>query len=276
MAAMQSENHSKTIRIEAIDPAFSEHLWQVTTYGSSAVYTKQLHHDMTRPDLFVITGISSKSFMGTAHVIMSTLHTIENKYHRVHIIKFCHTKNNIKDMQEKACAKRDKMKLDEKYINVEPKTAHDTPVRKWVSNRNEVFKPEIDFYILCAKLVNHIIINMKLTNVEVIGKCAGGCIAIHLITMNPNCTALYLGSPGSPNFVEPLKKLDRDRLTSMKFYFGWPSNDTYQFMWGIAIDDKSTYDMMMEQFGVLHYKSRIYSEFGHELHPDMICDICLY
>jgi hypothetical protein len=276
MAAMQSKNHSNSIHIEAIDPDFSEDLWQVTTYGPCAVYTKQLHTDTNRPNLFVVTGISAKSFLGTAHVIMSKLHVLEKKYHYVHIIKFCHKNDSMKRLQDTACAKRDEMKLDEKYINVEPKTAHDTPTQKWVSNRNLVFKPEIDFYILCAKLVNHIITSMKITNIEVIGKCAGGCIAINLITMNSNCTALYLASPGSPNFVEPLKKLDRDRLMSMKFYFGWPYNDMYQFMWGCAIDDKSTYDMMMEQLGATHYKSRIYGNFGHELHPDMICDICLY
>lgn len=275
MAAMQSENHSKPIRIESIDPAFSEDLWQVSIYGSSAVYTKQLHHDRTRPDLFVITGISSKSFMGTAHVIMSTLHTIEKKYHSVHIIKFCHTNDSFKRMQNKACEKRDEMKLDEKFVTIEPNTAFGVSKQKWVSNRNEVFKPEIDFYILCAKLINYIITKMKLQNIEVIGKCAGGCIAIHLITMNPNCTALYLASPGSPNFVEPLKKLDRDRLMSMKFYFGWPCDDTYQFMWGTAIEDKPTYDTMMEQINT-KYKARIYDVNGHELHPDMICDICLY
>ena len=265
---MQSSNHSigKIFHMEAIDPTFSEDQWEVVTFGPCAVYSKQLNNNMTRPDLFVIADISNKSFMETSHVIMNTLYILEKKYHSVHIIKFCYANSNINTMQDAAYAMRDEIKLDEKYVTIEPKTAYGVPKQKWVSNRTEVFKPVNDLNILCAKLVNHIITNMiKLTNIEVLGNCEVSSIAIHIVTMNPIYNALYLLAPKSPHYIEPLKKLDKYRLLSMKFYFGLSSD---------ANDDKSIYDNMMDQFNITKYRSRIYSDV--DICLDMIYDICLY
>jgi hypothetical protein len=245
------------------------------TFGPCAVYMKLLSPETDLPDLFVVTGISAESMISTSRIIIMQLDTLKKKYHRIFIIKFCHTNDSLKRMHTKACELRDGIKLEEKFITIPAKSASEVPKRKWISNRNEVYKPELDFYTMMAQLVNHIITKeLLLTNVEVLGKSAGGCIAIHLITMNPIYTALYLASPASPFNVIKLKELEISRKQSMRFHFGWPENDIkYR-------DQKFLYDNMMEKLEIVNYRSQMYSMIeinkGHELHPDMINDICLY
>ena len=286
MAAMLHSHSFKNIAmpscIEAIDITFSEDRWHVYTFGPCAVYMKQVSYNTNRPDLFVVTGISADSMISTSRIIMRQLSTLEKKYHRIFIIKFCHSNNYIDDMHKKACEQRDEKKLDEKIIEFPAKSASELPKKRWVSNRSEVYKPELEFYNLMAKLVNHIITQeLMLTNVEVLGKSAGGCIAIDLVGMSIVYNALYLASPASPMNVIKLTELGFAKRQTMRFHFGWPVNDMYLLKWNIVSrDDKSNYDIMMEKLNIVNYKSRIYDMIeinnGHELHPDMITDICLY
>ena len=279
MAAMLSSHSRKTpakpVGKESIDSAFSSDRWHLYTFGPSAVYMKQLSEESEFPDLFVVTGISAESMISTSRIIIMQLDTLKKKYHRIFIIKFCHTNDSLKRLHTKACDLRNKMKLEEKFVIIPAQSASEVPKQKWFSNRNQVYKSELDFYTMIAQLVNHIITKeLLLTNVEVLGKSAGGCIAIHLVTMNPIYTALYLASPASPFNVSKLKELEISRKQSMHFHFGWPVNDI------IYRDQKYLYDNMIDEIEIVNYKSQMYSMIdindGHELHPDMINDICLY
>lgn len=249
---------------ESIDPSFSSHIWNVYNFGPSAVFEYVLSSNNEHPDLFVVTSISSASMIATSRIIISMLHMLEKKYRRVFIMKFCHTMNTIKDTHNEVCAKRDEMKLEEKTITIEKETAYMFPRTMVISNIREYYKVEIDFYIILSKLVNHIITKeLKLTKVELLGKSAGGCIAIHLANLAPIYHALYLASPASPLLLTDLQ------MKTMKIHIGWPYNDIkYNCM-------KSSYDNMMSNNK--YYSSRLYDYWkesdGHELHPDMICDI---
>jgi hypothetical protein len=266
MACMSTTERSKRPdAIESIDSNFSSHKWNLYEFGSTAVYEHILSHDMMLPDLFVVTSISEKSMLATSRVIISMMHMLTNKYHRVFIMKFCHSNNNIMDAQKSACMKRDEMKLEEKQVIIKKETATSFAEYKTISNIEEFYKPEIEFYINVARCVNHIITQeLKLKNVELLGKSAGGCIAIYLANMASIYNALYLASPASPFQLKPLQR------KTIKVHVGWPCNDIkYNCM-------KSVYDIQMEQYEQ-SYSSKIYGYWedsdGHELHPDMLLSI---
>lgn len=248
-----------------IDSEFSSHEWNQYNFGPSAVFEYILSDDTMRPDLFVICSISERSMKKTSKIIISMLHVIEKKYRRVFIMKFCHMNNMIKEAHEAACAKRDRIKLEETKFITKKETASTPEQYIYVSNKREYYKPEMDFYNVLATMVSYIITSeLKLTNVELLGKSAGGCIAI-LVANIKNYKALYLASPASPFYLSDLKN------KNMKVHIGWPCNDLkYNHM-------KGNYDSIMETF--TNYSSRIYSYIeqsdGHELHPDMLCDIIL-
>ena len=264
MASMLKQSSNYVLTRESIDSSFSSHVWNVYNFGPSAVFEYVLSGNDNHPDLFVVTSISSNSMISTSRVIIGMLHMLEKKYRRVFIMKFCHTMNTIKDTHTEVCMKRDEMKLEEKTITIEKETAYMLPRTMVISNIREYYKVEIDFYIILSKLVNHIITKeLKLTNVELLGKSAGGCIAIHLANLDPIYHALYLASPASPLLLTDLQR------KTMKIHIGWPYNDIkYNCM-------KSSYDNMMDKYK--SYSSRMYDfcevADGHELHPDMICDI---
>jgi hypothetical protein len=265
MATMSTTERSKPTAIVSIDSNFSSHMWNQYEFGSTAVFEHILSYDTSLPDLFVVTSISEKSMLATSRVIISRMHMLTSKYHRVFIMKFCHNNNNIMDAQKSACMKRDEMKVEEKQVMIKKETAYSFAEYKTVSNIEEFYKPEIEFYMNIASAINYIITQeLKLKNVELLGKSAGGCIAIYLANLSPIYNALYLASPASPFQLKPLQK------KTIKIHVGWPCNDIkYNCM-------KHIYDMMMEQYGQ-SYSSKIYGYWeesdGHELHPDMLLSI---
>ena len=251
--------------VAVIDREFSSHEWNQYNFGPSAVFEYILSYDDSRPDLFVIASISEVSMIETTKIIISMLHVLEKKYRRIFIIKFCHMNNKIQEAQKNVCMKRDEIKFEEEHkkIIIKKETASTPEQYVYVSNNIKYYKPEMEFYNVLATMVNYIITyELKLTNVELLGKSAGGCIAINVANMS-NYKALYLASPASPSYLSDLKK------KTMKVHIGWPCNDLkYNHM-------KYKYDSMMEAYNT--YSSRIYSIWdksdGHELHPDMLYDI---
>jgi len=261
MASHLSEKNQYYQKSESLDG--SDRLWNVHIMGPSAIYSMVLSSDTSRPSHIVVTGISSRSMEATSQVICERLHIYEKKYHMILIVKFCYNGDTrIKDIQEKICIARD---------NDEDKT----------KERDELYKDELKFYDHCAIAINKMIQEFfKLQAVEVLGKCAGGCIAIYLVTKSPVYTALYLAVPGSPMNCKKLHELGKSRMRSMRFLFGWAIDDNYMFPWGNkSRDEKEVYDYTMNRFSQivghhLTYQSRYYGSSCHEVPHDMINDIC--
>jgi hypothetical protein len=241
----------------------SARLWNVHNMGSSAIYSMVLSPDTSLPSHLVITGISPRSMEQTSQVICNRLHVYEKKYHMILIVKFCYNGDTrVKDIQEKICKARDEN---------ENKT----------KEREELYRDELQFYDFCAIGINKMIQEtFKLKEVEVLGKCAGGCIAIHLVTKSPIYTALYLAVPGSPTNCKKLHELGKSRMRRMRFLFGWAVDDNYLFPWGNqSKNEKEVYDYTMDRFSKivghhLNYRSRYYGSSQHEVPHDMIDDIC--
>jgi hypothetical protein len=109
------------------------------------------------------------------------------------------------------------------------------------------------------------------------GKCAGGGIAIKLVTLNDNYTGLYLAVPASPFDVESLQKINHNRLNNMVFRFAWNDNDNFEFHWitnkkinsKISKEEKNRYDERIKKLNIKNYKSKIFKNGNeHEINPD--------
>ena len=104
---------------------------------------------------------------------------------------------------------------------------------------NQIFQPEFDLNKELAFEVN-IIIQKFLpdkTNIHLLGKCAGGGIAIKMFAEYANIyQALYLGVPASPNNVEEVD------FNNRKIIIAWDARDAYPFTWGKSNQECSSYE----------------------------------
>jgi len=210
------------------------------------VIRKTFEEGGDKPVLFIMAGISTNSFCGTAEVLVRNQETLKGKFKEVYIVNM----NAFKNYQDDACqtyrAKRTKELNKESILRTE-------------LTENEL----LDIYdgeIRLAKEISqfiHIIISdkLKLTNVHVLGKCAGGEIALNLVCLSEIYKALYLAVPGSVTHITPLYDIPPKRLESMHFIFGWNQNDDYAFNWnGRSSTEKEIYD---EEIGKLEAKKKI-------------------
>ena len=145
------------------------------------------------------------------------------------------------------------------------------------------YKSETDLNQNIAIEINKIIKNtLKLTNVHLLGKCAGGGISIHLLEKDPIYTALYLAVPGNPRGVKYLKNIEKSRLKDITFIFCWCKQDHYKFDWNkLSKDEITRYDKQMNKIKKkikLKYNSYIEDKFVepslteyHEI-PDLLIE----
>ncbi len=264
MASHISETNQYNYKVQTISLDGSENMWEIHPISHCAVYSLILSSDISRPSHLVVPGLTNESFESTIQVVCSRLNQYRKKYHKILIINFCHNGNNtIKSLQDNVFSSRDKSENENKSIK-----------------REEYYESEMKLYDTCAQAIDYVMMNhFKLTNIEVLGKSEGGCIATYLVIKKPIYTALYLAVPYGPFNVMKLRQLGSNRLKNMRFHFGWAIDDTYMFPWGRqSNEEKSVYDKTMEEFANMfkrvNYTSRYYGSADHEVPYDMIDDIC--
>jgi len=222
----------------------------------------KLNSDKDKPILFALGGMSHKSFIGTANIILNKLDLIKTKFRVIYLLEY----DSFKETQNSACSQRDIIKKTSKDLD-------------------KMYKPELDMNLQIADYINKIIIKLNLNNVHLLGKCNGAWVVSLLLLKSDIYKGLYLAVPGIPFGVDILSNLSIDRLEKINFVFGWLKQDGYKFDWGISYEEKDRYDRIMKQIeehnkNKLKYKSYMYDnhldidlKIYHELYPEMIDDI---
>ena len=237
------------------------------------IIKKTFSKNKNKPVLIMMAGISFSSFCNSAEIIVENIQKLKKKYKKVYIINL----NPFKGYQIDVCTNyRDIMKLK---------------LNKDSINRNELTKKEFKLIyesenklnIQMAVIINDIISNkLKLTNVHLLGKCAGGGIVLELVSLNNIYTGVFLAVPASINHIKPLRKVSKERLENISFIFGWNKNDNYKFNFvSESILEKSTYDKEIGKLELsmniqVNYQSYVFSPGNkHEINPELIDKISI-
>jgi hypothetical protein len=245
----------------------------------------------TLPNLVVMAGFSTKSFCNTTKVIMQKLDSLKKCYRAVYVICL----DNLKKIQGDYCDYRDsEIKREptdeEKRKNPELENIYSDSYRSWRNDR------ELETNQKIANIIDKILRNLNLKNVHILGKCAGGLVAINAISKSDIYTGLLLAVPGSPLNVKELENISTDKLKKMKFRFQWNQDDDFSFDWNkmehkfeklknsdvilrASRDEKLKYDERIKEIeknkGIkLDYKSYLFPVGGHEVHQDLFEALC--
>ena len=182
----------------------------IDKYGIFRVVEKVISKEaVNRPVLVVMAGFSVNSFCGSCNIIMNNLDILENKYKAIYVI--CYDEKMFKAIQNGA------------FVNIDQR---DEGVRSStdVETRAEAYKEEVEMYTELGSIVDKVIRCMGLKNVHLLGKSAGGGVAMNVVYNSDIYTRLYLAVPAHPTFCESIKKIG-DRLNGMKVIIGWNAND---------------------------------------------------
>ena len=232
------------------------------------VIRKSFENSKDKPVLVAMAGLSLKSFCNSSQIIVSNVEKLREKFGAVYIISL----DPFKQYQVDACVNyRDKVK---ETLNKESILRTDLSESEF----NLIYESEIRLNIEMSKMINEIIsTKLGLTNVHLLGKCAGGGISIELVSQSDIYKSLYLAVPGSPIHIKPLTKLSTERLTSMNFIFGWNENDIYPFNFvKESRMEKATYDeeisKMEKSMNIkIYYESHMFTPGnGHEINEKLI------
>jgi len=237
------------------------------------LFNIELNKDEDKPVLFMLAGVSEKSFKKSSKILLEKLDVLTNKFKNIYLIQY----SSFGDDQISACQKRDE--IDKK--NQSNKT------------KDDIYKPELDMNSEIADNVHNIMMTLGLTDVHLLGKCNGAWITILLLLKSTRYIALYLAVPGIPLSVEILETIPEDRLKTIKFIFGWTQQDGFVFNWKNAetnipiksYQEKERYDKDIKDIEddldiKLDYTSIMYDNGGpeddrlnHEIDPRMIDEI---
>lgn len=242
----------------------------------------------TLPNLVVMAGFSLKSFCNTISIIMDKINDLENVYRSVFVICL----ENFKKLQGEYCNIRDKSNIiSEEEFRSNPELA--LSKAKSLEYKELRNKKELEVNERLATIIDKIIRKLKLDNVHILGKCAGGLLAINAIFCSDIYTGLFLSVPASPLNVTKLRTLSKDKLKKIKFRFHWNADDMQEFDWlnishrlesyrddnsvkKVSRDEKEVYDAEMKYikdniFNELDYKSYIFPKrVGHDVHHEFI------
>jgi hypothetical protein len=240
-----------------------------TTYNFSSnlihIIKIELNKD-DKPILFVLGGMSHKSFVGTSKIILTDLDKLKTKFKEIYLVEY----DSFKKIQNEACEERDKIKTGREMNKLTNEEI------------DKIYKPEFDMNNQIANNINQIITSENLYNVHLLGKCNGAWIVTLLLLKNDNYEGLYLAVPGiAPPNVKILENLSIDRLNTINFVFTWVKQDGYQFNWEKkSFQEKKNYDENMKIIRPKKYKSIMYDngqvvdpKIYHEMYPEMIDDI---
>jgi dienelactone hydrolase len=198
-----------------------------------------------------MAGFSKKSFCGSANVVINCIDNVKHKFQSVYIISHG---SNVKLMSTdayNAC----------KIIKENDLTR---------------YAKEIELNRKLGKVIDKIIRSIcKENKVHLLGKCAGGGVAIQTVTLNDIYTGLYLAVPSSPNNVDDLKKLGDNRIKTMVFRYAWQDEDPIEFLWGKCKDQVEIYNKTMSKLKAVNYKFGKYSGDKHEIPSQLFTELIL-
>jgi hypothetical protein len=193
-------------------------------YGTFRIIKKILTNDSNKPDLVAMAGFSKKSFCGTTKRIIENIDQIKNIFNAIYILQFDEEK--IKDLQSRSCSIRDEIRKSKDEADFE-------------KNLKEIYKSETDLNEELGIIIDKLLRSIGLTKVHLLGKCAGGGVAIHIFTKSNIYGALYLGVPASPTGIEHLVD-NINNIHNKLFIFGWDQRDAYQFDWNKKSNEEIT------------------------------------
>lgn len=227
----------------------------VDEYGKFIMIKKVLTGGPSKPNLVAMAGFSKKSFCASTKVIVDNLDKIKEKFNCVYVI--CFTDEIIKK-QTKACSDRDDNIAEEQDLpkgelleKLKEEEFYEILVTKLENEevREKIFKPETELNEILGKVVDKLIRCAGITNVHLLGKCAGGGVAIHTFTKSDIYQALYLAVPASPTNVEHLRTVD---LGDRKIIIAWDKRDAYRFTWGLSNQEKASYEETLKDMSAYY------------------------
>jgi len=242
---------------------------EITTNLTFDIYEKIL--DPTKvQNLFLMAGWSTKSMCNSSKVIINKLDILKTKYRAIYVINL----NSAKDFQTNVCELRDGKNATSDQI-IKLGGVKSLEYIAWKNSR------EIELNDNLATLINKFISELKLTNVDVLGKSSGGGVAIDLVTKSDIYKSLFLAVPSSPLNVS---KLPSEVLKRVQFIFGWNEDDKSKFDWHKGTDKNSSteyivYNETMEKFKKIYpdikYHYVLYTEYpndvsGHEINYNFL------
>ena len=180
-------------------------------YGTFRIIKKILTNDSNKPNLVAMAGFSTNSFCGTTRRIIENINKIENKFNAIYVLQYDEAK--FKALQKDACGKRDTIK------------------ETGENDFETIYQPETDLNDELGKIIDKLFRSAGLTKVHLLGKCAGGGVAIHVFTKSNIYDALYLGVPASPTAIKHITD-NIDTIHNKQFIFGWDQRDEFKFNWG--------------------------------------------
>ena len=216
----------------------------VDNYGTFRIIKKILTNDINKPNLVAMAGFSTKSFCGTTKRIIENINKIKNKFNAIYILQYDEEK--FKELQRNACQMRDKNKSTKTSLE-------------------EIYQPETDLNEELGTIIDKLFRCMGLTKVHLLGKCAGGGVAIHVFTKSDIYEALYLGVPASPTSIKHIiDNIDYANIHNKKFIFAWDQMDAYPFDWGIkSNEEKERYDKYKDTL-IKNHNTVITAQFNTE------------
>jgi hypothetical protein len=220
--------------------------WTLIKIKEFYIY-ENLIEESEKPNLFVMSGFSIDSVCECAPIIIDKLDVLRTKYRAVYIINL----TPFKKLQGDACKIRDEL-VDHTLETFAKGSPEYLAYVKSVQNRETRNAAEIALNNQIGGIIHSLITTLKLSNVHLLGKCAGGGVAISMVNISPIYTGLFLAVPSSPPDV---RHLSPPVLRNVKFRFSWNLMDVYVFDWHkqeaegrVSADEKVMYDNTMRVF----------------------------
>jgi len=211
-------------------------------------------HDLDGNDcvLFVCPGFSNEACEATKNIINDKLDSIRNKYKKVFVINLFPLKkfqkiSDATDTISTAIERHDKWAAD-----IAMKATHSSVV---------------------DKIIRAICNDMNISNVHLLGKSAGGGLAMNIVTRNTIYKKLYLAVPAHPLFCKPL--IEGNIYDKLMVVVGWNYNDEYN-LYDIKSNKQMPYyeDVFIQiknKYPNFNYVQCLFSPGNkHEVNPNLL------
>ena len=240
----------------------------IDKYGVFRVIEKVMDKDATeKPVLVAMAGYSVNSFCGSSNIIMSNLDKLKDKYKAIYVI--CYDEKIFKEFSSRAADDRDKQRASKNELLNNPIDS--------IKYREFVFGGEvgeINMYTELGSIVDKVIRCLKLTNVHLLGKSAGGGTAMNIVYTNPIYKRLYLAVPAHPTYCKSLEKLG-DRLNEMKVIIGWNENDDLDLAGVLSNKNMEYFEPILQDLkkrypGFQYEQHRFKPGNKHEINPELL------
>lgn len=234
-------------------------------YGVFRIVEKLIDRDSSKPNLVVMAGFSVNSFCGSSEIILKCIKTLEPYYRAIYIL--CYD-DEFKILQDDALNASNR--IFDSLPPSEQANRHDYTIRA------KIYNPELEMVDQMAIDIDKIFRcpQLNLKNVHLLGKSAGGGLAMHIVSKSEIYKALYLAVPANSTYLMPLEKMG-ERLNSFKVIIGWNENDSKELYKKNSNENRPKYE---ETYSILKNK---YKDFKciletyspgnkHEINPELI------